>query len=463
MLLQSFDDIADILLKEDRSALVKAATQAEKEKGVTGQQDLAETNVGVLRIEGALTNKPTMFGALCGMASYQELIEQTEELCAMENINTIMMLQDSGGGEAFNMMPAAMQVKSMCEASGKKLIAYVDGISASASFGWSAVADEIIAHPDSQVGSVGVVVRLANDNRKQKQDGIETTYITAGASKVPFDKEGEFKEDFIADMQERVDELYLGFVSHVASNRNISEEAVMDTEAKMFSARKAVELGLVDKIMNNEEFYSYLADIASPEQDGKTNSKTSSSVLKLEEAPSKTSMEHNMPDNKVEASVDVEMTEKLAQFETMQTQFKAQLLAEQADLIASFKAEKAEAEQANLEASVSEKLSSYAFLADSKDGVVAFLANADVSEAHKELLNSVLSEAQLSVDKTIEESAEKLAESQLAVEAANKEKEDIKEEFGTGEIGVAGAVVEPADHKAQLAAHVAKQKANKKA
>ena len=87
-----FEEIAAVLdNREDYSKLVEAAQLAnDKQDGKVSQEDLAETSVGVLRIEGALTNKPTMFGALCGLTSYQELLAQTDSLCANAEVNTIM-------------------------------------------------------------------------------------------------------------------------------------------------------------------------------------------------------------------------------------------------------------------------------------------------------------------------------------------------------------------------------------
>lgn len=453
---ERFEEIADILTTVDRSQLYSEAIKAEKEGGGNQGLDLAETNVGVLRIEGALTNKPTMFGALCGLTSYQELIEQAEELVQMENINTIMMLQDSGGGEAFNMFDASMRVKELCNNAGKKLVAYVDGISASASYGWSAVADEIIVHPNAMVGSIGVVVRLTNTNKAEKDLGIETTYITAGASKVPFDKEGEFREDFKQDLQDRVDELYLGFVSHVAKARGISEDSVMDTEAKMFSANKAVELGLVDKIMNNEQFYTYLADLSNDdkEEDIKPSKAT---VIKLEQDDNSSNLttqsekETLMSDPQTpELSVD---TAKLAEFDALKEKLEG-FEAMQSKL-AEFEAK----EKAQAQASLSESLNAYTFASEDKEQLLAFLSNDKVEAEHKSLLNTVLEKAQASIGEVTEQAATSIAEAQAETEKAQAQKEKLKSEFGETVIASTEQPEEALDLTAQLKAKVAQKKA----
>ena len=447
-----FEEIAAVLdNREDYSKLVEAAQLAnDKQDGKVSQEDLAETSVGVLRIEGALTNKPTMFGALCGLTSYQELLSQTDELCANAEVNTIMMLVDSGGGDAYNLFSTARNIKAKCVDNNKKLIAYVDGSSGSAAFGLTAVADEVIMHPDAQVGSIGVVVRLVNDSKAQELSGLKTTYITAGASKVPFDESGEFREEFKSDIQDKVDELYTGFINHVVTYRNMSSEAVKGTEAKMFSANKAMELGLVDKVMENEEFYEYLADFSYQEKEEKAQTDNIIKVESSKEQPITMSIEDNLmsdTEKKVEApSVDTEMLAKLQ--ETLDKQ-SAQLLAYQAK------------DDALAKAALESSLDKFDFLAESKGQVVSFLSCSEVSLEHKALMNSVMTSAFASSELIKEEAATNIADAQLATEAAQAEKETIKEEFGTKETASTEVPEKALSVTETLTAKVAMKKAAK--
>lgn len=427
-----FEEIAEVLENPDRG-LHKAAMDAQlahdKASKERSKEDLVETTVGVLRIEGALTNKPTMFGALCGLTSYQELLQQTQDLCDNDSVNTIMMLVDSGGGEAYNLFSAARSIRDKCTNANKKLIAFIDGSSASAAYGLTCVADEVIIHPDAMAGSIGVVVRLVNTNKAMKEAGVETTYITAGDSKVPFDKDGDFREDFLEDIQDRVTELYDNFIDHVATMRDISPETVRNTEAKMFSADKALELGLVDKVMEGEEFYTYLAELSvhGDEDDKDKKSLSKVNTIKLESKENKQELQTTMStedklmsdENKTpEMSVDAEMVAKLQA--TME---------QQATQLAAYQAKEVEAEKTALSSS----LDKFEFLADNKEQVVSFLSDASVSQDHKSLLNTVLTSAQASNEAIKEEAADNISEAQLAAEQAVKDKEAIKEEFSTKE------------------------------
>ena len=56
-------------------------------------------------------------------------------------------------------------------------------MSASASYGLLSVCHTIIANPDAQVGSIGVVISLMNNSGALEQAGLKRQFVTAGASK----------------------------------------------------------------------------------------------------------------------------------------------------------------------------------------------------------------------------------------------------------------------------------------
>jgi ClpP class serine protease len=98
-----------------------------------------------------------------------------------------------------------------------------------------------------------------NNSKQLEQAGLTRTFVTAGANKIPFDANGEFRGEFIASLQESVNELYGEFVAHVSKYTGLSEEEIKATEASMFRANKALSMGLINSIMTNEEFAEYLS------------------------------------------------------------------------------------------------------------------------------------------------------------------------------------------------------------
>lgn len=233
----------------------------EARDGDYGHRYVSDTATGVMHVSGPLTYRTSGWEALCGGTSYEMLKEQMEYFVA-SGAKTVAMMVDSGGGEAHGMMDSANYLRKLADDNDIKIIAYVDGMNASAAYGISCIADEIVMSSDSMVGSIGVLIQLYNDSKALEMQGYERTFITAGKDKVPFAADGSFTEAFINRLQTQVDSLYEGFTSHVATHRSLDVSAVKDTEANVFMADEAIALGLADKVMTVEEFYNYLADVA---------------------------------------------------------------------------------------------------------------------------------------------------------------------------------------------------------
>jgi len=348
-----FLEIANIL--EDRSQYMKLREEAvasfndmDALFGGKDSDDSVPSNIGVLRIDGPLTAKASMFEPICGGASYENLIKYTQEFIS-EGKDTILMHISSPGGEAFKMFSTADRIKKLCKDNDIRLVAYVDNQAASAGFGLAVIADEIIAHPESSsIGSVGVIISMVDNSSALEKAGLKRVFVSAGSAKHPYDEDGGFKDTFLGGLQKDVDKLYTKFITHVASNRGLSEELVRGTEANTYDADEALSLGFIDKTMEESELYEYL---------GKDMATTSQHTNTLMNKETITMTDKSL--EKVEDTLGIQMSEfqakelelntKLAE---MQSAFEAKQ-AEMASKLAQYEAKETEAKKADLTAFVS--------------------------------------------------------------------------------------------------------------
>ena len=286
------------------------------------------SKTGIMHISGPLTYRTTGWEAFCGGTSYEMLKEQMEYFVS-KGAKTVSMMVDSGGGQAHAMMDTANYIRKLADENGIKIIAYVDGMSASAAYGISCIADEIVMSADSMVGSIGVLIQLMNNSKALEKEGYERTFITAGKDKVPFAKDGSFTPEFIERLQTQVDTLYESFTSHVAMHRQIDLQVVKDTEANVFMADEALALGLADKVMTVEEFYDYVADVAQNNIEG-TEMGTIKDAFKFTNKGDKAEMAKL---EEMQALLEAEQVARTAA-EASVLEFTQQLTA-QADLVAS--------------------------------------------------------------------------------------------------------------------------------
>lgn len=304
---KSFESILNYVDKRCEGT-VDVTPKADNEFSMHSTLHYAESNLGVIHIAGPLTNKSTGWEALCGGTSYESIKEDFEALLE-SGVETVAFMVESGGGEAYGMMDTGNYLRKLADEKGVRILSYVDGLSASAAYGLTAISDEIISNKNSEIGSIGVLIRLMNDSKALEMKGYERSFISAGTEKIPFAEDGSFRKEFLDDLQYKVDALYKDFTEYVAEHRNISVEAVRNTQANTFLAEDAIGLGLADKVMTQEEFYSYLSGEA---QNNKEGSSMSNRIFKFSKSENEETL--NM------STDNVALTELQAQLETAQTQ-----------------------------------------------------------------------------------------------------------------------------------------------
>ena len=312
---KSFESILNYVDKRCEGTIDVPKKEADSEFSMYSTLHYAESNLGVIHISGPLTNKSTGWEALCGGTSYESIKEDFEALLEA-GTKTVAFMVESGGGEAYGMMDTGNYLRKLADENGVRIISYVDGLSASAAYGLTAISDEIISNKNSEIGSIGVLIRLMNDSKALEMEGYQRSFISAGTQKIPYSEDGSFRKEFLDDLQYKVDTLYTDFAEYVAEHRNLPVEAVRNTQANTFLANDAIALGLADRIMTQEEFYSYLSGEA---QTNKEGSSMSNRIFKF----SKTNTEETLDMSQL-AELQSQLTvanEQLAEFSSVKEAF----------------------------------------------------------------------------------------------------------------------------------------------
>lgn len=413
----SFQGILEYLTERNVGEMAIDSKSKQKEERYLNYN--SDTKVGTISVEGPITYKSTGWEALCGGCSYESVVEQFNSMVDM-GAKTVILWADSGGGEAYGMMETGRYLRKRADEAGIKILTYVDGLSASACYGLSCIADEVIANPNAEVGSIGVVVRLINDSKALEQKGYERTFVYAGGNKVPFNAEGEFREEFLADIQGKVDSLYEEFTAYVSEMRDIPVDQVKSTEAKVFMAKDSISLGLVDKVMTHEDFMDYQAEF----------SKKENNML------SKTNLFGFTKDN---SEVEMKQLEELqAQHSELEAKFNEQgvELQAQVEKVASLSAELSQVQE-QLKAAVEEKQALQAAAEQQKintrkEAIKAVEADVEKQAALFEATSTLSDAAFETVVSSMKAKEEKLEESDLFVQKSKQmEVEEPKEENAT--------------------------------
>lgn len=214
--------------------------------------------IGEIKVNGAISYLPVE--GICGPSgtSYTGILEQAEELISL-GVDTILLTFASPGGTAAHCFTTCQELRELADASGVKLVSYIDEQAASAALALSVVSDEVIIHPSATTGSIGCVCCILDKSKALQDMGLKPIYIASTPGKTPFQADGSFSQDFLDNMQEDVSRLGAQFAEHVSKFTGIPVDLITKMDAKMFHAEAALEAGLVTAIMDHKQFATYMA------------------------------------------------------------------------------------------------------------------------------------------------------------------------------------------------------------
>lgn len=246
---RDIERLAKAVPAEERAAAVeRRATRAESygfdPAQAHGKPFVYENGLAVIPVQGALLNKfSESWGFVTG---YNFIRDQMSAALADPQVKAIVFDVNSPGGS----VAGCAETADMIAGSTKPTIASVDDQCCSAAYYLASQADHVAASPSSEVGSIGVVMRHMDVSKALEAQGIDVTFIYAGAHKVDGNPFEPLTPAVKADFQAKVDASYDTFVAAVARGRGADEQAVRDTEARIYDAKDALEIGLIDAVQN---------------------------------------------------------------------------------------------------------------------------------------------------------------------------------------------------------------------
>lgn len=216
-----------------------------------GEKSSANPSIGVVRVEGPLAQRAA--ADLCAYVDGYDALSERFAL-ALEAADGVLMVIDSPGGDVAGLEQAVGRMKRAKDASGKRVVAYVDEMAASAAY-WiaSAVADEIVVPASGRVGSIGCIGASVDMTAAAEAAGERWTVIREPAGKaesMPFAPIGALAEERLSATVKAAAGRFFGAVS---KSRGLTTREIRGLNGAMFEGRAAVDAGLADRIGTLEQ------------------------------------------------------------------------------------------------------------------------------------------------------------------------------------------------------------------
>ena len=208
--------------------------------GERGQVSLAGNRVALVEVTGLIIDA-------------QPVIRQIEEDLEDPSIRAIVIRVDSPGGvvgPSQEIHDAVVRAREQ----GKPVVVSMGAIAASGGYYLAAPADHIVANPGTLTGSIGVLLQLTEIEGLLKKVGVHFEVIKAGRHKDVGNFARAMTDEERAILQGLLDDMYEQFVAAVADGRHLDRDRVRElADGRVYSGRRAKELGLVDSLGGLDE------------------------------------------------------------------------------------------------------------------------------------------------------------------------------------------------------------------
>jgi protease-4 len=217
--------------------------------GETEKVEAGGERIALVFVTGNITDGDS--GSM-GDAVSGPFVRAMERLEKDDNVKAVVMRINSPGGSALASDRMWEAARNLAEA--KPLIASVGDMAASGGYYIASAANEILAHPNSLVGSIGVVGGKFNFAGLAEDIGINTYVLQRGkraAWSTPVRSlnttERQAFESLLRDTYDR-------FIDRVAVGREMERAAVLAAaEGRVMTGQDGEELGLVDEMAGLSE------------------------------------------------------------------------------------------------------------------------------------------------------------------------------------------------------------------
>jgi serine protease SohB len=171
---------------------------------------------------------------------------------AMAKDGAVAIQINSPGGSAVQSRLIFQRIRDLAREKNVRVYIFAEDVAASGGYMIACAADEIYADPSSIVGSIGVLYSSFGLTEAIQKLGIERRVHTAGEKKMALDMFQPENPDDIARLKNIQRVIHQDFIDLVRERRGRKIEMQGDHlfTGEFWSGRQALELGLIDGIMD---------------------------------------------------------------------------------------------------------------------------------------------------------------------------------------------------------------------
>ncbi len=206
------------------------------------------TLIPVLRLSGTIGAGTPLRQGL-SIAACANAIERAFQI---KNAPAVAIQINSPGGSPVQSRLIYDCIRTLAAEKSRKVFAFAEDVAASGGYMIACAADEIYADPSSLIGSIGVLSAGFGFTGLLGKLGVERRVYTSGENKFQLDPFKPENPEEIARLKKIQEIVHQDFIALVRESRGARIAAAGDNlfTGEFWSGRQALELGLIDGIMD---------------------------------------------------------------------------------------------------------------------------------------------------------------------------------------------------------------------
>ncbi len=179
-----------------------------------------------------------------------------------ENVKAILVVIDSPGGSVGPSQEMYSELLRTRTEFKIPVVCVSNGLVASGGYYAAAACDKLVVAPGALIGSIGVIMGFANIEKLYGWAKVERYSITSGRYKDSGAEYRPMRADEKQLFQDLIDEVFVQFRTAVKEGRKLKDEVLNRyADGRVFTGKKAVELGFADKLGTYEDAVKLAAEM----------------------------------------------------------------------------------------------------------------------------------------------------------------------------------------------------------
>lgn len=201
--------------------------------------------VAIVEIKGPIVSGRAPVFSDVAVAASEDVVDVIRWTAQDPDVEAILLVVNSPGGSVVASDVIFNELKNVQ----MPIVVLFGETAASGGYYVSMAGDYIIANPNSLTGSIGVISTFPNAKELLEKIGVEMNVVISGEAKDFGSMYRDMTPEELEYWQALIDETYASFVQIVVEGRNLSEEEVRAlADGRVYTGRRALELGLVDAL-----------------------------------------------------------------------------------------------------------------------------------------------------------------------------------------------------------------------